>query len=386
MKILIVSNLFPPHFIGGYEIAAQDTLNILIENNHDCLVLTSEYIKRDVKFDSEKNILRLLKLHTAWGKRNNSVSVTEISKYNSSILENILDYFKPDVVYFWNVYGLGVKIIKLVQNKKLPYTIHLMDLSILFYQVTLRSIISKILKPSSREICNLNRIIVDSISVTKYIQKKLEKCCINNSDLIYPFLSNHKNSIKKEYQIKPNTVIKSVYMGQIEKHKGIQTVCEAISKYNATCGCYKIIVDIYGLSLSNLDEHLMKNYGDFINIYKGISRNLILKRLPGYDLGFFPSIWEEPFGIAQIELMQAGLPIFSTGAGGSSEALENYNHIRFNKGNSDDLKNKLENFLLNYNEKAKIIGQNAARYVEDKFSKNKYSSALNDHLNRLKNK
>lgn len=43
MKILFVSNLYPPHFIGGYEIACKDTVDVLKNNGHDCFVLTSKF-------------------------------------------------------------------------------------------------------------------------------------------------------------------------------------------------------------------------------------------------------------------------------------------------------------------------------------------------------
>ena len=211
----------------------------------------------------------------------------------------------------------------------------------------------------------------------------MSKYFCKESEVIYPYLIDRDEYEKKEYLI--GTVIKSVYLGQIEKHKGIQTVCEAICKYNSSQNRYQIFLDVYGASLSNLDRELINNYGGFLTIKKGILRDEILNKLSKYDLGFFPSIWEEPFGIAQIELMQAGLPIFSSGMGGSSEPLEKNNHIRFNKGNADDLKLKLANFLPTYNERAMEIGKNAAKHIKNKFSKKNYIYALNNHLDKLVN-
>ena len=381
MKILFVSNLFPPHFIGGYEIAAQDTATILNENNHECFVLASDYVKEGIDIVSEKTVMRKLKLHEAWGKRYNSLSATEISKYNATVLEGVIESVKPDVVYFWNIYGLGIKIIKLVKDKKIPYTMHFCDLSILSYQSTPRSVISKILHPTMREICDLNSLISDSVSISRYVKNKLKKYCSKDSNVIYPYLSDRNLNVKKEYLIGTN--IKSVYIGQIEKHKGIQTVCEAINKLNSGQNKFHLSLDIYGSSLSNLDTDLLNNYGSFLKVHTGVPRNEILNRLSTYDLGFFPSIWEEPFGIAQIELMQAGLPIFATGMGGSCEPLKNDNHIHFKKGDAEDLKLKLAQFLQTYNDKARQIGQIAAKDIKDIFSKQNYIVALNAHFEKL---
>ena len=43
MRILVVSNLYPPHIIGGYELGCRDIVEALKRRGHELLVLTSDY-------------------------------------------------------------------------------------------------------------------------------------------------------------------------------------------------------------------------------------------------------------------------------------------------------------------------------------------------------
>ena len=103
---------------------------ILCESNHECCVLTSDYLKNGVQVCAEDKIIRKLRLHEAWSENYLSLSVNETSKYNANILNNVISDFEPDIVYFWNVYGLGLEMVKTVKKKDIPYTMHFMDLSI----------------------------------------------------------------------------------------------------------------------------------------------------------------------------------------------------------------------------------------------------------------
>jgi glycogen synthase len=43
MNILVISNLYPPHYIGGYELACRDAVEQLRERGHQVRVRTSTY-------------------------------------------------------------------------------------------------------------------------------------------------------------------------------------------------------------------------------------------------------------------------------------------------------------------------------------------------------
>ena len=43
MRILVISNFYPPHHIGGYELGCRDVVGELRARGHDVRVLTSTY-------------------------------------------------------------------------------------------------------------------------------------------------------------------------------------------------------------------------------------------------------------------------------------------------------------------------------------------------------
>ena len=49
MKILVVSNFYPPHHIGGYELGCRDVVEKLRARGHTLRVLTSSFRHRDIK-------------------------------------------------------------------------------------------------------------------------------------------------------------------------------------------------------------------------------------------------------------------------------------------------------------------------------------------------
>ena len=63
MKILVISDLYPPNYIGGYELNCRDSVDALIAKGHEVSVLTSSwgwdqktvqsYIFRLLDFDTD---------------------------------------------------------------------------------------------------------------------------------------------------------------------------------------------------------------------------------------------------------------------------------------------------------------------------------------------
>ncbi|CAA9219086.1 MAG: hypothetical protein AVDCRST_MAG93-370, partial [uncultured Chloroflexia bacterium] len=65
MKVLFVSNLYPPAYIGGYELNCADVAQELRARGHEVLVLTSTY-RSDELPEREPGILRHLKMRQGW--------------------------------------------------------------------------------------------------------------------------------------------------------------------------------------------------------------------------------------------------------------------------------------------------------------------------------
>lgn len=112
---------------------------------------------------------------------------------------------------------------------------------------------------------------------------------------------------------------KFVYLGSLEKHKGIDILLEA---YNSLYHVNK------NIELHIAGEGSMKNQiKDYINtntsvtFYGWLSEENVCALLQSVDVLVCPSIWEEPFGRVVLDAYKNGIPAIVSKAGGLSETV-----------------------------------------------------------------
>ena len=136
MKILILSNLFYPNEIGGYEIGCKDFTNLLNNIGHETLVATSFHENNLI--DKNNSVVRIFKMFTGFGFYKNIYSYYECEKYNSKVLKKLIEDWKPQKILLWNIEGLGTKLIKNIIDLKIPFNIFAWDYSYYHYKMTLK--------------------------------------------------------------------------------------------------------------------------------------------------------------------------------------------------------------------------------------------------------
>ena len=104
MRLLFVSNLFPPFHIGGYELVCQKTADGLRERGHHVEVLTSTHGSGVVEEDTVHRVLSCAYRPPDFFP---DASATE-TRRNSQILAGEIARLKPEVVVLWNLHGLGM--------------------------------------------------------------------------------------------------------------------------------------------------------------------------------------------------------------------------------------------------------------------------------------
>ena len=379
MKFLLVSNLFPPHHIGGYEIACKDTASALRDSGHECYVLTSDYTKAsalDYPLSCDDLVYRELWLHCNWNTPYNLKTFIQVQLHNAFVLNKFLEAIKPDYVYFWNIVGLGWSIASCVQEHSGVTSIyHFMDVSISIYHSPLPLLKSQASR-SGIIYTNIFKYINNAIFISSFLERKIRiPSC--KSAIIYPFID--QNLITKKTCYTTSTRIKGVYLGQISKHKGIFFLCETLSRMRHEFGI-DLILDVFGLIPSNVSSEILEQYSDFVFLKQNVPRDKILSILHTYDIGFFPSIWKEPFGIAQIEMMMAGLPVISSGQGGSREVLEGNNIVFYKNLSQSSLINATLDIINNYSTISPEIGNAAFLHSKATYSSSNYLSCFKQFL------
>lgn len=377
MKILVVSNLYPPQFIGGYEIACADTVELLESDGHDCYVVTSSFSKKpSVDTCSEEKISRSLLLHSSWNTNNPCHPEKTTYQVNFQLISDVIRSFQPDFIYIWNIFGLTVAPVEAARASNVPCSVHVMDFSLFAYRSGFLKKIWFGLKGSGKEFRNLHKLLPHVIYISEFVKRGMALPAEHSSAVIYPFLKDVNNLPRKfTYTINKDN-IQLVYLGQMEEHKGIHIVCQAISELMRNSNL-KFKLNVYAPKLTDYGLSLIDTYADFLCVQIGVERETILRTLKDYDIGVFPSVWEEPFGIAQIEILASGLPLVSSGRGGSAEALDDRNCLRYQFDNSHSLAQQIHKLIESYDSIGRDLGTEGADFARKKFSKTSYLSSLN---------
>ena len=102
VKILVVSNAYPPQHIGGYELGCRDVVEKLRLRGHTVRVLTSSF--RNGATENPPNEIQV--------ERSLQFNVGPTDPSHDKLAEcrkllRSLKGFRPDVIYFWNQTGLS---------------------------------------------------------------------------------------------------------------------------------------------------------------------------------------------------------------------------------------------------------------------------------------
>ena len=138
MKILIVSNLYPPYYIGGYEIRCALVAEGLHQAGHDVRVLTSTYGLKPGESrrhpHEEHNgvpVQRILGQYhytpTTPSKWPYFIFGARLQLRDACYFIRILDEFKPDVVNWWSTSGLTKAILPIPHLRGIPDLVWIED-------------------------------------------------------------------------------------------------------------------------------------------------------------------------------------------------------------------------------------------------------------------
>ena len=127
MRLLILSNLYPPNVVGGYERLCFDVTAALATRGHDITVLTSRFGGRVADYPGQR-ILRDWQLLTGdsiyapfTGDR------AAVNQQNRAVLERTLAALKPDAVFSWNLFFLDASLLDLLEASRTRTVVMLTD-------------------------------------------------------------------------------------------------------------------------------------------------------------------------------------------------------------------------------------------------------------------
>ena len=385
MRILVISNFYPPHFLGGYEIGCGDIVEALRSRRHDVRVLTSTFGVGRV--DQTDYVHRWLETDLGLNINGSPADLPRIIKkesINRRAFRRICGEFTPDVVYLWNLTHISISIAFIAQQMGLKVCYFVSDHwlsrweSDALYSLQNRSP-RRLLRRMAWEPLvslinasgNLTGAALDLSSV-QFASRFLKEAAlqsgrlVENAEVIPWGVDGNRFPFNKS----AHSPRRLLYVGQVTSHKGVHTAVEALKllverpQHRST-----LLTIVGGPDYDNRIHRLVSSLGLEHNVvFTGqVPRDQLPAIYRAHDILLFPSIWDEPFSITLLEAMSSGLAVIGTNTGGSAEILEdNVNSLTFAKEDSE----ACAELIVRLTESPQLferIRRNGRRTVEDGF-------------------
>lgn len=356
MKICIINSFYSPDIIGGAEISVKKLAEEMVNEKNEVSVLCLGKSNLNEKINGvnvyrikEKNLFstfdlltnKNMKLNKNLLKLHHLIDVVNIFNYRR--IKKTLIKINPDVIHLNNLYGLSLIVVLIAKRFKIPSIITLRDYSLLYEGNN--NILSKFKKNIVRSITNdINIVTAPSKYTLNYF---LNKGYFKNSirSTVYNAIDFDKNLINKIHYKKKKSILNKekitfLYLGRLEKNKGISNMLEAFKQINNN----EILLHIAG---KGSEEELVNEYceSDKRIKYIGFLKEEELSiELMNCDILIIPSIWPEPFGRVILDAYKYCLPVIGSNIGGIPEIIDETTGLLIEAESIDELKESIVYF------------------------------------------
>jgi len=386
MKIVMISNLYPPYIFGGAEVYVKRISEDLVARGHEVVIITTSPTN---KFEIEKRggvkIYRInTNLYPLYERNKHSLLIRVLWRgidmaniYSLTIIKRVLKKEVPDIVHIHNFRGLSILSFKATKDLNLPTIFTAHDYSLMCPKSSLLRRDNTICE-NPRKICqyykNYNKYITNArvnliTAPSQFVLNKIRESGLFKGTLMIKLplgikLDNRK--LKKSYD-----KIDILFVGNLGWHKGVHILINAFKQIERS----DITLHIVGKG--EAFRTLKKIAGDDPRIifYGFVPDNKLDELYTKANIGVIPSIWYDNSPVVIYENLSHGNPVIGSKIGGIPELIEeNYNGFLFEAGNVNELKEKLE-YLINNRDILKKFSQNAVRYIK-KYDMTKHINSL----------
>jgi glycogen synthase len=393
MRILFLSNFYPPSGRGGYEQLCQEIADGLKAKGHIVAVLTSDEGFED-GIPKEENVFRLLKTEVDWRPYRGTLEffVGQRKRRQESLLsfQETINTFKPDVLFVWGMWNLSRELLLLAESwttlkvvyyladywPVLPdaYTLHWKEPARRWYTSLPKQVLGRVALAlrgeESRKPLKFEHVLCVSQAVRTYLLEAgipLQNArVVHNGIDLAPFTAAAK--IRAQRGQKQDLAL--LYAGRLSPVKGVHTAIEATAELVRRG--HSVTLDLYGTGSPEYQAKLLDlcrqlGVSERVQFRGFIPRDQMPEIMAQFDVLIFSSTWPEPLARIVQEAMAVGLVVVGTEVGGIPEILRNgVNGLTFAPENAEELATRVEQTVLD-TELYHRLSEAGQATVEDKF-------------------
>jgi glycosyltransferase involved in cell wall biosynthesis len=396
LRILVISNLYPPVVRGGYELICADAVRGL-GRRHEVMVLTSR-TEEDPRL--EAGAVRKLDLVPP-GPR--GTLLAPVSALRATwIVRGLLGSFRPDMVFVWNGAQLPHAAIRVAALSGIPLAFSVAEHW--FGGLYSSDQFVRYLLPGQRGLHGLwgrvvrlfNRLPSLQIEAERktpasimWISEALRRTVPTPPGVtplvervIHPAPPNPE--LLSGIERRPVAPVPTIaFLGRLERQKGPTVAYRALAELRERHGI-DAKLELAGRGTPEqllLLERLAKELDieDRVELLGQLDRSGVGDLLARASALVAPSTWQEPFGLVLIEAALARVPVVASRSGGMPEALHQDEHaLFFPIGDAAACADALARVLLEREETAARVARAYERATT--FTPAGYSAELEDFL------
>ena len=285
MRVLTVSNLYPPQHLGGYERMHQAVVAGLRDRGHDVLVLTTGTRFGEAE-DTEPGVHRSLR----WYWRDHRFprmapwTVRRLERHNTETLLGLLD--GVDLVSFWAMGGMSLALLGVPEVPSLA-VVH--DAWPEYGPVVDRSFSGELELPPA-------------VWVSEHVRRGRPGEVVSSGSDERVF---GEAPVREGWGPRPRLLLP----GRLDPRKGHRTALRALGPQGFV---------VAGGGDAALERELRRAG---VELLGHLGPAALAAAYADADAVLFPVEWEEPWGLVPLEAMAVGRPVVATGTGGSAEYL-----------------------------------------------------------------
>ncbi len=341
MRILFVTNLFPPYVVGGNELLCAEVVEALRERGHGVEVLCGRgrsLPKSGVQGALEIDLDR--KNETFLGGRLPTAAeafrLHAFSPASYAATRRALRAFRPDLVVVWNLYMASLAPLVAARRSGLPTVAHVCDKWLHFglhdLEPLLRPVVPwkraglalwrRAFQPVLRRLARPPRLIAISEFMRRfYLAAGFPPEAVEVARL---GVRTDRFAALPRPERRAGEPLRLLYVGSLWEGKGPQTAVRALGRLRRAG--LEARLDLCGAGVPHFVEFLRQvvaaeGVGDLVTLHGAVPRDTVRRMCQELDVLVFPSEWDEPFAAVPVEAMSTGMAVVATTAGGTPEAV-----------------------------------------------------------------
>lgn len=329
MRALVLTNLYPPNAMGGYELSCRDVVDRWRAAGHVVEVLTTAESLTGVVEPPE--VTPHVHRELSWYWRDHAFltptrrEVVARERANHAVLAQALDRVRPDVVSAWHLGGMSLSLLTAVEARGLPLVANVCDEWPVYgpkvdpwskrWSRTGRVVRRWAGVPTRRPALDGPASFVSAYTLAEV--RRRSRWSFPGAEVVGSGVDLTDFPLAAA-AVKPwNGRLLAV--GRVERRKGFDVAVRALAELPG------VALDVVGVADPSYQEELVGlvralEVDDRVT-FAAEPRQALRSRYAAADAVLFLPRWEEPFGLVPLEAMTQGTPVVATRRGGSAEFL-----------------------------------------------------------------